>query len=106
MSNCKLIDVLSKLRKSSKESIDNTEVFDGFKEYMHVERKAETDLINLIKNVNDSGRKTLILLCGSAGDGKSHLLAYLKNKTDLLNNYNIINNATKSVSPTQTAIET
>lgn len=106
MSNCKLIDVLSKLRKSSKESIDNTEVFDDFKNYMHVERKAETDLINLIKNVNASGRKTLILLCGSAGDGKSHLLAYLKNKTDLLNNYIVINDATESDSPTQTAIET
>lgn len=106
MSNCKLIDVLSKLRKSSKESIDNTEVFDDFKNYMHVERKAETDLINLIKNVNASGKKTLILLCGSAGDGKSHLLAYLKNKTDLLNNYIVINDATESGSPTQTAIET
>lgn len=108
MGNCKLSDELNRLRKSSSESIDNTEKFDRFKKYMHVTRNVEEDLKNILRNVNNSGRKTLVLLCGSAGDGKSHLLSFLKNSDEeqLLNGYTIYNDATESSSPLKTAIET
>lgn len=79
MSECKFIDNLNRLRKSSSDSIDNVDSFDSFKEYMHVVRNAEEDLKVILREVNASSNKTLILLCGSAGDGKSHLLSYLKN---------------------------
>lgn len=108
MSECKFINKLNKLRKSSSDSIDNVDSFDSFKEYMHVVRDAEIDLKNILRNVNMSDNKTLILLCGSAGDGKSHLLSYLKNSDEerLLEDYVIYNDATESNAPDKTAIDT
>jgi len=108
MNNCKLTEVLNRLRKSSSDSIDNVENFTEFKRYMHVTRKAEDDLRQILRNINNSGKKTLVLLCGSAGDGKSHLLSYLKNADDekLLREYTVYNDATESSAPSKTAIET
>ena len=104
MANCKFTDELNRLRKSSSDSIDNIEDFDDFKKYMHVVRMAEKDLKEILRKVNVSGKKTFILLCGSAGDGKSHLLSYLKNSDEdhLLDNYIIYNDATESNAPTKT----
>lgn len=108
MKSCKFLNELNRLRKSSSDSIDNVEKFDGFKEYMHVSRSAEKDLKSILRAVNNSGKKTLVLLCGSAGDGKSHLLSYLRNSDSekLINNYVVYNDATESSSPSKTAIET
>ena len=108
MDNCKLSKAFNRLKKSSSDSIDNTEKFDSFKDYMHVVRAAESDLKNILRSVNDSGKKTLVLLCGSAGDGKSHLLSYLKNSDEehLIKDYKIFNDATESSAPSKTAIET
>ena len=108
MGSCKFVNELNRLRKSSSDSIDNVESFDPFKVYMHVTRTAEDDLKDILRNVNISGKKNLILLCGSAGDGKSHLLSYLKNSDEerLLDGYTIYNDATESNSPSKTAIET
>lgn len=108
MSGCNFIDKLNKLRKSSSDSIDNVNSFDDFKEYMHVIRDAETDLKSILRNVNVTRKKTLILLCGSAGDGKSHLLSYLKNSDEenLLEGYIVYNDATESNAPDKTAIDT
>lgn len=108
MKNCKFINELNRLRKSSSDSIDNVEKFDQFKSYMHVVRKMEEDLKGLLRKVNASGKKTLVLLCGSAGDGKSHLLSYLKNLDEehLIDDYFVYNDATESSAPSKTAIET
>ena len=53
-------------------------------------------------------KKTLILLCGSAGDGKSHLLSYLRNadSANLLNGFELYNDATESSAPLLTSIDT
>ena len=108
MGICKFVNELNRLRKSSSDSIDNIGAFDDFKRYMHVSRIAEEDLKSILRNVNDSGKKTLVLLCGSAGDGKSHLLSYLKNSDEenLLEGYTVYNDATESNAPSKTAIET
>ena len=108
MSGCSFINKLNKLRKSSSDSIDNIDSFDGFKEYMHVVRDAEKDLKDILRNVNKATNKTLVLLCGSAGDGKSHLLSYLRNSDaeNLIENYVIYNDATESSAPNKTAIDT
>lgn len=108
MGSCNFVNELNRLRKSSSDSIDNVESFDPFKVYMHVTRTAEEDLKDILRKVNASGKKNLVLLCGSAGDGKSHLLSYLKNVDDenLLSGYTIYNDATESNSPSKTAIET
>lgn len=97
MSVCDFIIELNRLRKSSSESIDSTNKFDEFKEYIHVERTAERDLKAILKKVNATGKKTLFMLCGSAGDGKSHLMSYLKNSEPekLIENYQVYNDATE-----------
>ena len=78
MGNCELVNQLNRLRKSSSDSIDAISRFDDFKKYMHVSRRVEQDLIDILNKVNSGEKKTLVLLCGSAGDGKSHLLSFLK----------------------------
>lgn len=105
---CNFISVLSKLRKLSMESVENTASFDDFKKYLHVQRPVEEDLRKLVEKVNVSGKKTLILLCGSAGDGKSHLLSYLRNadSAHLLDGFELYNDATESSAPLLTSIDT
>lgn len=106
MGNCELVNQLNRLRKSSGDSIDAISRFDDFKKYMHVSRRVEQDLIDILNKVNSGEKKTLVLLCGSAGDGKSHLLSFLKNEEKLLDNYIVYNDATESSSPSKTAIDT
>ena len=106
MENCKLVDELNRLRKSSRDSIDGIGDFGDFKKYMHISRNVEVELIEILHKIEVSGRKSLVLLCGSAGDGKSHLLSYLKNDLKLLDNYVVYNDATESSAPSKTAIET
>ena len=106
MENCKLVDELNRLRKSSRDSIDGIGDFGDFKKYMHISRNVEEELIEILHKIEVSGRKSLVLLCGSAGDGKSHLLSYLKNDLKLLDNYVVYNDATESSASSKTAIET
>lgn len=106
--SCKFILQLSKLRKSSAESVENTSAFDPFKEYLHVERQVELELKQLLRKINENQKKCLVLLCGSAGDGKSHLISYLKNSDpeQLLMDFEPYNDASESSEPTLTAIDT
>lgn len=103
---CELITQLKKLQKSAPESIDNANSLDKFKAYLHVENEVERDLRTLLQNANAKQSKCLILVCGSAGDGKSHLVAYLKftDPEHLLDGYIPYNDATESDAPTQSAL--
>ena len=98
---CKLIDELQKLKKSSNESIDNEHSFSLFKKYMHIERQIQRDLEQIIYQTK-AKKKALVLVCGNVGDGKSHLVSYLKNEEKLLDNFIIHNDATESYSRNQT----
>ena len=62
----------------------------------------------MLVHVNSTNHKALILLCGSAGDGKSHLLSYLGNADSehLLNSFELYNDATESSAPSLTSIDT
>ncbi|MGE6486903.1 DNA phosphorothioation-dependent restriction protein DptF [Paenisporosarcina sp. NPDC076898] len=101
-----LLRELTRLKDSSQEAIENASHFSAFKDYMHVDRKIQLDLENIL-NTRDSNSGNLILLCGSVGDGKSHLLAYLKEKRpDLIKDYIIYNDATESFSPNKDSMET
>lgn len=106
--NCKFVAQLSRLRKLSAESVENTSMFDSFKEYLHVERQVEMELRELLRNINANQKKCLVLLCGSAGDGKSHLISYLKNADEeaLLMDWEPYNDATESSGPLLTSIDT
>lgn len=106
--SCEFISELRRLSKLSAEAVQNIDHFDPLKEYMHITRHTEIDFRNLMLKIADVNHKQLILVCGSAGDGKSHLLSYLKysDQAGILDSYKIINDATESDAPTQTAIET
>ena len=80
---CELMNYLSKLKKSSVEAVDSSDSFSDFQKYMHVKREAEEELEFILKDVQTK-KKVLVLLCGSVGDGKSHILGYFKNQTNLL----------------------
>ena len=97
---CPLVDELKRLKKSSSDAVDNEEVFSAFKMYMHIHRSLEDDLIAKIKQAKERTGKSLILVCGNVGDGKSHVISYLKHThSDLLDGFRIHNDATESRSP-------
>lgn len=94
---CPLVDELKRLKKSSSEAVDNDEEFSPFKMYMHIHRSLEDDLIKKIEQAKERIGKSLILVCGNVGDGKSHVISYLKHtRSDLLDGFIIHNDATES----------
>lgn len=99
----KYIESLSLL---SKDSIANADSFNEFSKYMHIKRDIEDELLLKCKLLNER-KSGLILLVGSVGDGKSHLLAYLNNKfPTLFEDIKIYNDATESNNPSSTANQT
>ena len=101
-----LLNELSKLKDSSKEAVEDDNLSD-FKNYLHIDRSIQDDFINEIEKVKDLNTSHLIMLCGSVGDGKSHLLAYLKKENpELLEKFTIHYDATESFDPEKTAIDT
>ena len=105
---CTFIEELRKLRKLSMESVENTASFAPFKQYLHVVRPVEDELRTLLRRVNRENKKCLVMLCGSAGDGKSHLMSYLRHADPegLLNSFELYNDATESSAPELTSIDT
>lgn len=101
------LDELKKLKMSSKEAVDHIEDFSEFKQYMHVEREIERELKSILDTAIQESKGRLILVCGSAGDGKSHLLSYLLNKyPDIAEVIKVHNDATESFDPKKTSLET
>lgn len=102
-----LLNELSKLRDSSKEAVESDDDLSDFKKYIHVDRSIQNDFIKELKRVADLDKSHLIMLCGSVGDGKSHLLAYLKTEySDLYSKFKVHNDATESFDPDKDAIDT
>lgn len=102
-----LLNELSKLKDSSHEAVEGYESLSEFKQYLHVKREIQEELENKLNEVKDKSTSQLVLLCGSVGDGKSHLLAYLNsNNPELMSNFKIHNDATESFDPDKTAIDT
>lgn len=100
------IKMLSVLQSSSKESVVNSDSFGYLRNYMHVKRAIQKELENLLSKVKEEGKPNLILLCGSVGDGKSHLLAFMKeNRPELLEDVIVHNDSTESFDPTQNSLE-
>lgn len=101
------MDDLKKLKESSKEAVENLDSFSSFKKYMHIKRQVETELVELINMAHNSSKSQLILVCGGVGDGKSHLLSFLKNTyPDILGKFYLHNDATESFDPKKTSLDT
>ncbi|SIS63371.1 DNA phosphorothioation-dependent restriction protein DptF [Salimicrobium flavidum] len=102
-----LLKELRRLQESSQEAVDSPEDFSELKDYMHVDRQIQIDLEKILSTEQKTGGPSLVLLSGSVGDGKSHLLSYLNNREDnLLKGYRIYNDATESFDPQKSAVET
>ena len=74
--SCEFISELRRLSKLSAEAVQNLDHFDPLKKYMHITRHTEIDFKQLLLKIAEVNHKQLVLVCGSAGDGKSHLLSY------------------------------
>lgn len=104
--NC-LVQELYRLKESSKEAVEGLGEFTPFKKYMHIEREAQRQLENLIFNANESNIAQLILVCGSVGDGKSHIISYFKNMyPEIMKKFTLHNDATESLEPNKTSMDT
>lgn len=102
-----LIQELSKLKESSKEAVEGLNAFSKFKTYMHVNRDVQDELQQIILEADQENRAQLILVCGSVGDGKSHIISYFKNKyPDIMSNFTLHNDATESLEPNKTSMDT
>ncbi|WP_419742864.1 DNA phosphorothioation-dependent restriction protein DptF [Paraclostridium dentum] len=105
-SDC-LIEELSMLKESSKEAVEGLNIFTNFKRYMHVDRNAQTELEHIIIEASKSNKSQLILVCGSVGDGKSHIISYFKNKyPEVISKFILHNDATESLEPNKTSMDT
>ena len=106
-SNSCLVEDLKRLKESAKEAVEGLDEFSSFKKYMHVDRTMHKKLESLILESNKSSKQKLILVCGSAGDGKSHVISYLKDKHEgIMSNFKLWNDATESLDPKKTAMDT
>lgn len=102
-----IIQELSKLKESSKEAVENLGEFSPFKNYMHIVRDTQKSLEDLIVKSHESNKAQLILVCGSVGDGKSHVISYCKNKyKDIMEDFYLHNDATESLEPNKTSMDT
>ena len=55
-----LINELRKLKESSKEAVESLDEFTKFKQYMHVKRNVEDELLQLVQKVKNSPFRQLI----------------------------------------------
>jgi len=70
---CQFVEAMEGLKSSSNLSVAN-EKFSEFNEYMHIPSKMDTRLKGIIEAAKEKS-KSLVLVCGNSGDGKSHLIA-------------------------------
>lgn len=92
------------LSQHSVDSVQNGKSFTNWDEYMHVDRPIESTLLKKMNAIDIAGGG-IVLLVGSAGDGKSHLISRIKQMSDWGDN-SFYNDATASSSPKKTAIDT
>ncbi len=102
-----LIETLSRLKESSLEAVESSKRLNSLTKYMHVTRPVQKKFDNILKNTSATDKAELILLCGSVGDGKSHLLSYYNdNYPELMSNYQVHNDSTASFYINKPAIYT
>lgn len=104
MAASKLKEVFLHLSQHSVDSVQNGKSFTEWDDYMHVDRPIESKLYAKMDEIDVEGGG-IVLLIGSAGDGKSHLLSRVRQMSDW-GDCSFYNDATASCSPKKTAIDT
>lgn len=92
---CQFIEAMEGLKSSSNLSVANDK-FSKFNEYMHIASKMDDRLQEVIINASKNS-KSLVLVCGNSGDGKSHLIANFISKGIInINEFDVYIDATSS----------
>lgn len=104
MAATQLKEAFFHLSQHSIDSVQNGWSFTEWDDYMHVDRPIENKLYEKMDEIDAAGGG-IVLLVGSAGDGKSHLLSRIRQMSDWGDN-SFYNDATASSSPKKTAIDT
>ena len=99
-----LYEAFLHLSQHSVDSVQNGMGFTDWDGYLHVDRPIENKLMAKMDEIDSVGGG-IILLVGSAGDGKSHLISRIKQMSDW-DEHCFYNDATASSSPKKTAIDT
>lgn len=104
MAATNLRNVIKRLSQGSVDSVQSGNALDELSSYLHVSRPIESILKQKIDEIEDEGGG-IVLLVGSAGDGKSHLISCMRKQfPDADISY--YNDATASSSPHKTAVQT
>lgn len=104
MAATRLKEAFLHLSQHSVDSVQNGMALTNWDEYMHVDRPIESKLMEKMDEIDKTGGG-IVLLIGSAGDGKSHLISRIKQMSDW-GDGSFYNDATASSSPKKTAIDT
>lgn len=104
MAASRLKEAFLHLSQHSVDSVQNGMLFTEWDDYMHVDRPIERKLYEKMDEIDAAGGG-IVLLVGSSGDGKSHLLSRIRQMSDWGDN-SFYNDATASSSPKKTAIDT
>ena len=104
MAASQLKEAFLHLSQHSVDSVQNGKAFTNWDEYMHVDRPIESKLMEKMDEIDNAGGG-IVLLVGSAGDGKSHLISRIKQASNW-GDWSFYNDATASSSPKKTAIDT
>ncbi|WP_071394236.1 DNA phosphorothioation-dependent restriction protein DptF [Bacillus tuaregi] len=103
----RLLYQLNQLRESAKGAVEGPNGLSDFKQYLHVKRPIEEKLEAYVRECAKASTSRLIFLCGSVGDGKSHLLARLSTTMpEIMDTFTIHNDATESFDPRKNSLDT
>ncbi len=97
MKETDLFKVLQRLNHGSQEAVQSGAALSDLDIYLHVQRPVEDIIMNKMDEINAAGGG-LLLLVGSAGDGKSHLISQLK-ASGRFDDFVYLNDGTESCSP-------
>ncbi len=93
-----IVNVLSKLRESSIAAVVSADMTDDYTMYMHVDRPVQAKFVEVLQSTYNSNHAEVILLCGSVGDGKSHMLSYCNEKyPEMMKEFYVHNDSTASL---------
>lgn len=92
------VSTFSRLRESSKDAVVSADFSDEYTMYMHVDRPVQEAFVAELEKAAKSDGASLILLCGSVGDGKSHMLSYCREKyPEMMGKFYVHNDSTASL---------
>lgn len=99
-----LLNQLKSLCHGSQEAVQSGTHFSELDKYLHVNRPIDNEICNHMDEILRAGGG-ILLLVGSAGDGKSHMISYLKS-IERYKDFVFYNDATEGCSPQISAVET